>query len=231
MRREKNMRYILMHRDVPVLDIGIDRETKVIADTGGVHNKARLPPGVFHEGAVERARLNQWWALRGVPASRDGIGEALEILKLENTGELALEGLGIGLSDHYWIRPEESVLKWEDVNYYSHEFSQDIGDALFGKIPQNRKVDFLSPDAASNGNLKKNMKLRRRVLRASNQYKRAPPPPQSSIPKKRPKRRPRPFPQNAASKLRPPTPKPRKRNPVDADPNPKSNNIPYRLFG
>jgi hypothetical protein len=59
------------------------------------------------------------------------------------------------------------------------------------------------------------MTLRRRVLRALKQYKRAPPPPQSLIPKKRQKRRSKPLPQSAASMPRLPPPKPRKRNDVD----------------
>jgi hypothetical protein len=72
---------------------------------------------------------------------------------------LAVEGLGLSLSDHYWIRPEKSSLRWENVNYYVHEFSEDIGDALFGKRPKNGKIDFSSPDVASNGNLKKKWKI------------------------------------------------------------------------
>jgi hypothetical protein len=155
-----------MHKDIPVIDIEIDRETKVIAGIGTMRDKAHLPPGVFHEDTVERGWLNQWWVLRSIPASRDGIRKALEILNRENTGELAVEGLGLSLSDHYWIRPEKSGLGWEDVNFYVHEFSEDIGDALFGEKPKNGKINFSSPDVASNGNLKKKWKIVRgkRVL-------------------------------------------------------------------
>jgi hypothetical protein len=45
------------------------------------------------------------------------------------------------------------------VNYYVHDFSEDIGDALFGKKPKDREVNFFSPDVASNGNLKKKWKI------------------------------------------------------------------------
>jgi hypothetical protein len=60
------MKYTLMHKDIPVIDIDIDQATKVIADMGPAHNKAHLPPGVFHEDTVERGPLNQWWVLRAI---------------------------------------------------------------------------------------------------------------------------------------------------------------------
>jgi hypothetical protein len=148
-----------MHKTIPAIDIDIDEDTKAIVGVGHIHNHDRLPPGVLHEDNVLRGRLNQWWMLRGIPASRDGIQEALELLKLENTGELSIRGLGLGLSDHYWIRPEKSTVEWGAINYYTHDFSEDIGDALFGEKPKNKKIKLLSPDVASNGNLKKRWKI------------------------------------------------------------------------
>jgi hypothetical protein len=43
---EKRMRYTIMHKDIPVIDIDIDQETKVIAGIGNTHNKAH-PPAFF----------------------------------------------------------------------------------------------------------------------------------------------------------------------------------------
>jgi hypothetical protein len=148
-----------MHKQVPTVDVIIDEETKTIVDIGHIHSWKHLPSGISHEDKIIRGRLNQWWTLRGIPASRDGIQKALELLRLENTGELSILGLGLGLSDHYWIRPGRSTLEWDKINYYAHDFSEDIGDALFGKKPKDKKTNLLSPDVASNGNLKKRWKI------------------------------------------------------------------------
>ncbi|MDR3161410.1 MAG: hypothetical protein LBU28_07340 [Spirochaetaceae bacterium] len=144
---------------MPVADVDIDEETKAIADIGHIYNHTHVPPGVFHDGTILRGRLNQWWTLRGIPSSRDGIQGALELLNVEHTGELSLRGLGLSLSDHYWIRPLRSSLEWDNINYYAHGFSEDVGDALFGKKPRNTTIHLLSPDVASNGNLKKRWKI------------------------------------------------------------------------
>jgi hypothetical protein len=148
-----------MHKRIPVLDVEIDDYDKAIVDICHIHDSKHLPPGVLHEDKIIRGRLNQWWTLRGVPASRDGIQKALELLKMKNTGELSINGLGLGLSDHYWIRPVKSTLDWDNINYYTHDFSEDIGDTLFGEKPKNKKTNLLSPDVASNGNLKKRWKI------------------------------------------------------------------------
>jgi hypothetical protein len=148
-----------MHKQTPVIDVNIDEETKTIVDIGHIHDLKRMPPGVSYENKIMRGRLNQWWNLRGIPASRDGIENALELLKIENTRELSIRGLGLGLSDHYWIRPEKSTLEWDDINYYAHDFSEDIGNALFGEKTKDKTIKLLSPDVASNGNLKKRWKI------------------------------------------------------------------------
>jgi hypothetical protein len=148
-----------MHKKVPVADIDVDEVVKDIVGVGHIHDHAHLPPGVFHEDKNVRGRINQWWTLRGIPASRDGISGALGLLKLENAKELSIRGLGISLSDHYWIRPQKSMLEWKKINYYTHDFSEDIGDALFGKKIKDKKINLLSPDVASNGNLKKRWKI------------------------------------------------------------------------
>lgn len=82
-----------------------------------------------------------------------GINEALETLGINNTELLLTKCLGLSLSDHYWVKPAGSDMAWEDVNFFDNEFSDDIGDVLFGSV--NRSIDFnyASPDNTSDGNL------------------------------------------------------------------------------
>ena len=46
---------------------------------------------------------------------------------------LLIRCYGLSLSDQYWICPKDSNLTWEEINFFSNEFSDDIGDVLFGE--------------------------------------------------------------------------------------------------
>lgn len=64
-------------------------------------------------------------------------------------------GLSLSLSDHYWLKPADSGLAWEDVNFFDNSFSPDVGNALMGKTPENSPIDLRSPDWTCDGNLPK----------------------------------------------------------------------------
>lgn len=67
--------------------------------------------------------------------------------------------LGLSLSDRYWIRPVDSGLLWEEINFFDNPFSEDMGDILFGKGSGNGKISLMSPDNTSDGWLKKKWKI------------------------------------------------------------------------
>ncbi len=72
---------------------------------------------------------------------------------------LLIRCYGLSLSDQYWICPKDSNLTWEEINFFSNEFSDDIGDVLFGEKEKANAFNFSSPDNTSDGNLKKGGKL------------------------------------------------------------------------
>ena len=53
----------------------------------------------------------------GDPASRSGLKEALSRMEISQPQLLLEKCLGLSLSDQYWICPEESKLRWEEVNF------------------------------------------------------------------------------------------------------------------
>lgn len=157
------MKYILMHKNISVAEIKIDDAVGVITEVSNVLRKEHLPIGVIHslrhKEIVDRAALNHWWRGRSIPASRMGISDALDSLGLYETGELLTKCFGLSLSDHYWVKPFESALTWEKVNFFDNDFSDDIGDVLLGTSRKISDFDFLSPDNTSDGNLKKRWKI------------------------------------------------------------------------
>ncbi len=52
---------------------------------------------------------------------------------------------GLSLSDQYWICPEGAELRWEDINFFQNDFSEDIGDVLFGERKRRRTHSISAP--------------------------------------------------------------------------------------
>lgn len=151
---------ILMHKQIPVAEIKISGKTAEITKIGNVFAPEHLPVGVgILRGKPIRKELNEWWVERSIPVTRSGVDNALEILKISKPQELLPYSLGLSLSDQYWVSPAETDMKWENVNYFTNKFSEDIGDILFDRAPKDKKLDFSSPDCTSDGNLKKRWKI------------------------------------------------------------------------
>ena len=66
---------------------------------------------------------------------------------------------GLSLSDQYWICPDGSGLNWDEINFFNNDFSDDIGDILFGGKRKTGALNFSTPDSTSDGNLKKRWKI------------------------------------------------------------------------
>ena len=115
---------------------------------------------------------------RSIPASRSGVREALETLGISDTKTLLIRCYGLSLSDQYWVRPANSDLTWERINFFTNDFSEDIGDILFGANKMSNAIDFSSPDNTSDGNLKKRWRIidgkRCLIKGGSNPYRQQP---------------------------------------------------------
>lgn len=159
----RTLRYTLMHKNIAVADIDIDETLGGISKIRGIISKEHLPVGVVRmqrqNETIDRFAFNQWWTGRSIPASRMGLSDMLDTLGIASSNLLLTKCLGLSLSDHYWIRPYESNMLWEDVNFFDNDFSDDIGDLLFGTNSKNSGFDLSSPDNTSDGNLKKRWKI------------------------------------------------------------------------
>ena len=171
--------YVLMHKDISVMEIELDETSGFIKSVISVHDYEHVPIGIrrVHK-SIDCASLNGWWVDRSIPESRSGIKEALNKLDLESTKELLIACYGLSLSDQYWICPKGSNIKWENINFFDHDFSLDIGDILFGQNKNIKNLNLSSPDNTSDGNLKKRWKIingkRCLIKGGSNPYRQQP---------------------------------------------------------
>ena len=147
---------LFMHKHNPVAEIVIDDASTAITEIGKIFAPGHFPLGVGVEnGTADRLALNEWWNRRSIPASRSGLREALQILKVGYAQQLLTKCYGLSLSDQYWVCPRDCGLTWDAVNFFDNPFSDDVGNALFGEPANGRRLDLMSPDNTSDGWLRK----------------------------------------------------------------------------
>lgn len=146
---------ILMNKDKKILRLDVDEQLGHFNVICQIYDLEYMPVGIPLERAIpSRARLYKWWAGRSIPASREGLEEVLFRLNITSPQELIMKSLGLSLSDQYWLKPTDSDLSWDKVNFFTNNFSTDVGDAFFSKNYK-EKINFRSPDNTSDGWLKK----------------------------------------------------------------------------
>ena len=158
MDNEKHI-YELMHKNLPVLQF--EMEDYNILNITKVLNLDHAPVGTTDKFGVVKKKLNQWYSKRSIPASRDNIEEILQTLNLDSPKELLQKAYALSLSDQYWIKPIDTQLSWEKVNFFNNTFSDDLGELLLGtgKVIDSEKLSMMSPDASADGWLKKRWKI------------------------------------------------------------------------
>lgn len=149
------MRCILMNKNVPVVEVELDDDTATILKVRKNYELDFLPIGIdVKTGIPNKKELNEWWFGRCIPASRSGITPALEQLGVRYSEQLLPRCYGLSLSDQYWMKPVDSELKWKNINFFENDFSDDVGNILFGR-PAAQGIDLMSPCNTSDGWLKK----------------------------------------------------------------------------
>ena len=153
------MKCILMNKNMPVVELELDDDTATILKVKKTYELDFLPVGIdAKSGIPNKKELNEWWFGRSIPASRSGIRTALEKLNIQHSEQLLLRCYGLSLSDQYWMKPVDSELQWKNINFFDNDFSDDVGNILFGQ-PASQDIDLMSPCNTSDGWLKKKWKI------------------------------------------------------------------------
>lgn len=146
--------YSLMHRDDPVCAISIDTVSGAILRASKPVNPELLPMG----GSIDSAMLKKWWQRRAVPVGQGKIQRILEQMEIATPQEYLVKNLGLSLTDHYWIKPLDMELGWEDINLFTNDFRDPVGDTQFGlelDAIQDLPANAFSPSSSTQGDLTK----------------------------------------------------------------------------
>ena len=145
--------YYLMHRDEPVCMVSIDPFSGAMLRVSQKKVQELLPLG----GKIDTEILRKWWQRRAVPMSQGKIQRILEQMGITTPQEYLVKNLGLSLTDHYWIKPLDMDLGWSDINLFTNDFRDPVGDMQFDEqadpveLPENA----FSPSSSVQGELRK----------------------------------------------------------------------------
>lgn len=144
--------FSLMHRDEPVCVVTIDGVSGAMLRVAKPVHPELLPLG----GNMDSAALRKWWLRRAVPISQGKIQRILEQLGIATPQEYLVRNLGMSLTDHYWIRPLDMELGWADINLFTNDFRDPVGDMQFGQeTGEIQQFPAFSPSSSVQGELRK----------------------------------------------------------------------------
>ena len=105
-----------------------------------------------------RTNLSEWFRGRGIPSWRDKLDLLLHRLDISAPTELLDKAFGLSLSDQYWLKPFNSDIRYDDINFFDNDF--DYAEFLEASLSLNSKVikkenSLKTPNNTTDGMLKK----------------------------------------------------------------------------
>lgn len=143
-----------MHQDDPVCMVSIDPMSGTMLRVSQKKVQELLPLG----GRIDTEMLRKWWQRRAVPVSQGKVQRILEQLGIATPQGYLVKNLGLSLTDHYWIKPLEMDLGWQDINLFTNDFRDPVGDMQLDEradAPRELPVNIFSPSSATQGELRK----------------------------------------------------------------------------
>lgn len=154
------MKCTLMNKNMEVLIAEYNESLKVFTEIYEVKNISYAPLILFNNYSKKRdisPLLSDWFKGRGIPSWRDDLDLLLAKLNVSSPSELLDKAFGLSLTDQYWVRPATSNIKYEDINFFEHDFeASEFTNATFGNaFDSSSKISLISPNNTTDGRLKK----------------------------------------------------------------------------
>ncbi len=155
------MKCVLMNKNTEILVAEYEQALAVFTKVYEVKNMDYAP--IIIKTACDnyeddiRGKLSEWFKDRGIPSWRDELDLLLTKLEISTPTELLDKAFGLSLSDQYWVKPFESDIKYEDINFFEHDFGySEFTNATFSTSRiLGSKISLVSPNNTTDGRLKK----------------------------------------------------------------------------
>lgn len=157
------MKCILMNKNQKIMLIEYN-SYNVISKIYEIYNIEYAPLAVFNASKNRSSSLtktvNDWFRGRGIPSWRKDLEKLLDKLGVSSSVELLNKSYGLSLSDQYWLKDVNSVVKWEDINFFTNDFEYEAYldaslDSSSKSIVSLDKNIFKSPNNTTDGMLQK----------------------------------------------------------------------------
>lgn len=143
----------LMHEDIKLALF--EYENNSITSVFINKNSVDRLPFLDNSSKSLEDKIARWIMARGIPATRQGIKSDLLMLDMKDTNDYMISNLGLSLTDHYWLCPQDSEYTWKSVNLYENNFASRYSLDLRDDIKSIAgKTNFI-PSASLKGDLKK----------------------------------------------------------------------------
>ena len=159
------MKCILMNKNTEILVAEYNSDSKYFDKIYEVKNIEYAPyilQSFYEEDDFNnnpfRTNLSEWFKGRGIPSWRDRLDLLLHRLNIYTPAELLDKSFGLSLSDQYWIKPYDNNIKYDDINFFDHDF--DYSEFLEASLSLNCKSiksekSLKTPNNTTAGMLKK----------------------------------------------------------------------------
>ena len=129
--------YYMMHRDEIVTTLAFDEVSGHIIRVGKKMNRELLPLGAN----LSSKDLKEWWSRRAVPLEQGDIRNLLQENRIPTAQSYLLQNLGLSLSDHYWVNPVDKFYNWEEVNLFTNDFRDELGNySFYDSVSEGHKI-------------------------------------------------------------------------------------------
>lgn len=139
------MKCILMNKKVEVLSCEYDGANGVFTKIYEVYNIDYTPyilKSFYIENDINdtpfRTNLSEWFKGRGIPSWRDKLDLLLHRLDITAPTELLDKAFGLSLSDQYWIKPIDSNIHYDDINFFDNDFN--YAEFMEASLSKNSKI-------------------------------------------------------------------------------------------
>ena len=159
------MKCILMNKNTEILLTEYDSASSTFTKIYEVYNILYAPyilKNLYNEKNFNdnsfRINLSKWFQGRGIPSWRDKLDILLHRLNIVAPSELLDKSFGLSLSDQYWLKPINTSISYDDINFFDNDF--DYTEFLEASLSKNsnqivNEASLYTPNNTTDGMLRK----------------------------------------------------------------------------
>lgn len=159
------MKYIVMNKNTEVLLADYNDASKFFDNIINIYNIEYAPyilKSFYDKNDINniafKTSFSDWFKGRGIPSWRDKLDLLLHRLDIIAPSELLNKAFGLSLSDQYWLKPYDTNIKYDDINFFDNDF--DYSEFMEASLSKNSKTitkatSLKTPNNTTDGMLKK----------------------------------------------------------------------------